>query len=87
MQVSIAIFKSHLAEYIRHAQSGLVVELTSHRKVVVRLTGVSQPDGTGASRLVAAGIAKWQGGKPVGAELRRKQKGTSVSNMVLADRN
>ena len=87
MRVSIAKFKSHLAEYIRHAQSGLVVELTSRRKVVARLAGVTQPDGTAVSCLVAAGIATWQGGKPVGAALRLNQKGASVSSMVLADRN
>ena len=87
MQVSIAKFKSHLADYVRRAQSGLVVELTSHRKVVARLAGVTQPDSTAVSRLVAAGIATWQGGKPVGAALRLNQKGASVSSMVLADRN
>jgi prevent-host-death family protein len=87
MQVSMAKFKSHLADYVRHAQSGLVVEVTSHRKVVARLAGVAQSDGTAASRLVAAGVATWQGGKPVGAALRLTDKGALVSSMVLADRN
>jgi prevent-host-death family protein len=87
MQVSIAKFKSHLANYVRHAQSGQVVELTSHRKVVARLAGVSPSDGTAASRLVAAGLATWQGGKPAGASLRLSEKGASISSMVLADRN
>jgi prevent-host-death family protein len=87
MQVSIAKFKSHLAYYIRQAQSGQVVELTSHRKVVARLTGVSQSDGIAASRLVTTGIATWQGGKPVGASLRLSEKGASISSMVLANRN
>jgi prevent-host-death family protein len=87
MQVSITKFKLHLAYYIRQAQSGQVVELTSHRKVVARLAGVSPSDGTPAARLVAAGLATWQGGKPVGTAMRLSEKGASVSSMVLADCN
>ncbi len=67
MEVTMREFKSHLAQYISKAQSGELIELTSHRKVVARLAGVLPPDGTAASRLLAAGAATWQGGKPTGA--------------------
>lgn len=40
MQVSMQEFKSHLSHYVSEAQSGQLVELTSHRKVVARIIGV-----------------------------------------------
>ena len=33
MQVSMQEFKSHLSRYVSQAQSGQLIELTSHRKV------------------------------------------------------
>ncbi len=85
MQVSVQEFKSHLSHYVEQAQSG-VIELTSHRKVVARIIGVRQSDNTGVARLLAAGVATWQGGKPEGAELRLQERGKPVSQMVLEDR-
>jgi prevent-host-death family protein len=90
MRIAIAEFKSHFAKYIRQVQSGDAIEVTSHRKVVARLQGVGQIDGTAASRLVAAGVATWQGGKPVGASLQlqpSEARGASLSALVLEDRN
>lgn len=86
MQVSMREFKSHLSQYVSQAQSGQLIELTSHRKVVARLAGVLPVEGAGVSRLLAAGAATWQGGKPEGAALVLQQKGTPVSKMVLEDR-
>lgn len=86
MQVSMREFKSHLAQYVSQAQSGQLIELTSHRKVVARLAGVSPADGSPVSRLLAAGVAVWRGGKPEGAALILQPKGTLVSKMVLDDR-
>ena len=86
MKVSMSEFKSHLSQYVSQAQSGELIELTSHRKIVARLTGVPKADGTALSRLLAAGMASWQGGKPEGAALILQQKGTAVSKIVLDDR-
>jgi len=86
MKVSIGEFKSHLAKYVSKAQSGELIELTSHRKIVARLAGVAPDDGSAVSRLLAAGTASWQGGKPNGATFLLQQKGTPVSKMVLDDR-
>ena len=86
MQVSMREFKSHLSSYVSQAQSGQLIELTSHRKVVARLVGVPSIDCVGVSCLLAAGIATWQGGKPVGAEIRLHENGKPVSALVLEDR-
>ena len=86
MQVSMRDFKSHLAEYILQARAGQTIELTSHRRVVARVEGVVAIDGTGASRLIAAGVAAWSGGKPAGATITLRAVGTPVSKIVLDDR-
>ena len=86
MQVSMQEFKSHLSRYVGEAQSGQLIELTSHRKVVARLIGVPAAESVGLSCLLAAGAATWQGGKPAGAEFRLQAQGVPVSAMVLEDR-
>lgn len=86
MQVSMQEFKSHLSQYVGQAQSGELIELTSHRKVVARLVGVPPADSAGVARLLAAGAASWQGGKPAGAALELRAVGKPVSALVLEDR-
>lgn len=86
MQVSMHEFKSHLSSYVSQAQSGQLIELTSHRKVVARLVGVPSTGSVGVSCLLAAGIATWQGGKPAGAALKLHEHGKLVSALVLEDR-
>lgn len=86
MKVSINELKSHLSHYVSQAQSGQLIELTSHRKVVARIVGVPSADSAGVSRLLAAGVATWQGGKPVGAALGLQAHGKLVSALVLEDR-
>ncbi len=86
MQVSMREFKSHLSRYISQAQSGQLIELTSHRKVVARIIGVPQTDSAGVERLLAAGVATWRGGKPVGAAFWLQVCGKPVSAMILEDR-
>ena len=86
MQVSMQEFKSHLSRYVGQAQSGQLIELTSHRKVVARIIGVPPTDSAGVSCLLAAGVATWQGGKPTGAAFRLQEHGKPVSALVLEDR-
>ena len=88
MNVSMQELKSHLAKYVGQAQSGQIIELTSHRKVVARLIGVpQQSDHLGVTRLLVLGGATWQGGKPKGAAFVLQETGKSVSAMVLEDRS
>lgn len=86
MLVSMQEFKSHLSQYVGQAQSGELIELTSHRKVVARLVGVPPAESVGVSRLLAAGAASWQGGKPAGAVFELQAGGKPISMMVLEDR-
>jgi len=86
MQVSIHEFKSHLSRYVGQAQSGEAIDLTYHRKVVARITGVPTTNQQGIARLLASGAASWQGGKPAGANICLNPHGTAVSAMVMDDR-
>lgn len=86
MIVSIHEFKSNLSKYVGQAQSGELIELTSHRKVVARIVGVPPTDIIGVSRLLAAGIATWQGGRPTGAVLNLQKRGKPISVLVMEDR-
>lgn len=86
MQVSMREFKSHLSRYVLEAQAGQSIELTSHRKVVARIIGVPAAVDVSVSRLLAAGAASWQGGKPVGAGISLLEQGKSVSALVMEDR-
>ncbi len=86
MRVPIHQFKSQMAKYVTQAQTGEVIELTSHRKVVARVIGVSKPESGGVGRLLTAGIATWDGGKPTGARIALSGAGKLVSEMILEDR-
>lgn len=86
MQVSMREFKSHLSRYVVQAQAGQLIELTSHRKVVARIVGIPAAANAGVSRLLAAGAASWQGGKPAGAEISLLERGKPVSALVMEDR-
>lgn len=86
MKVSMQDFKSHLSRYVNQARQGHLIELTSHRQVVARLIGVPMTDADGVSRLLAAGLATWQGGKPNGASICLNAQGKPLSTLVLEDR-
>jgi prevent-host-death family protein len=86
MRVPIHEFKSQLAKYVAQARSGQTIELTSHSKVVAHIVGVPQSASDGVTRLLEAGAATWQGGKPKGASLVLRGAGKPLSTMVLEDR-
>lgn len=86
MQISVRELKAHLSRYLSQAQEGQPVDVTSHRKVVARIVGVPAAESEGVARLVAGGLAKWGGGKPVGAAIQLTPVGRNVSEMVLEDR-
>jgi prevent-host-death family protein len=86
LRLQVRDFKARLSHYLRRARAGQTIEITSHRKVIARLTGVPPTESDGIARLVASGAAQWGGGKPRGAEIRLTEVGPRVSEMVLEDR-
>jgi prevent-host-death family protein len=86
MQVSIRDLKTHLSRYLAQAREGMALEITSHRKVVARITGVPESVSPVLGALIASGAAQWGGGKPEGAHIALTPGSQSVSRMVLEDR-
>lgn len=84
-QVPIREFKARLSHYLAKAARA-AIEVTSHKRVVARVTGVPPEAGEGIARLIASGAVSWNGGKPAGAAIRLAKRGSSVSETVLEDR-
>lgn len=86
MQVSIRELKAHLSHYLAQARSGAALEITAHRRVVARVTGVPAAAPSALANLIADGTAAWAGGKPQGAHIALSGGGASVSSIVIGDR-
>src|SRR4030042_5971508 len=63
MQVSIRELKAHLSRYLAQARQGTALEITSHRRIVARVTGVPEPAMPILGALIVRGAAQWEGGK------------------------
>jgi prevent-host-death family protein len=89
-QVSVRELKTHLSAWLARAQSGEVLEVTSHRRPIARITAVRTADPGTTHPLQAAidaGLVSWSGQKPAfPPPIRLKGGGKSVSEMVLEDR-
>ncbi len=86
-RVPIREFKARLSHYIAQAAAEYgVIEVTSHKKVVARVTGIPANAPEGVAALIASGAATWGGGKPVGATIRLSGGGRSLSDLVLDGR-
>jgi len=86
MPVSVREFKARLSHYLSEARAGRTVEVSSHRKVIARVTGVPDDSDSGPQRLVALGAATWEGGKPEGDEIRLQAGGRETSEIVMDQR-
>lgn len=89
-QVSVRDLKAHLSEWLARAQAGEVVEVTSHRKPIARITGL-KPFAQGASNplqaAIDAGIVSWSGEKPVfSPPVKLRGSGKLISEIVMEDR-
>lgn len=87
LQVAVRDLKAGLSRYLTQAQSGQVIEVTSHSKPVARLVGIPSTRAQGIAQLLATGAAQWRGGKPLlkkPVELSPADK--PLSSLVLEDR-
>ena len=89
-QVSVRDLKTHLSEWLARAQAGEVVEVTSHRKPIARITAV-KPANSGITsplqKAIDAGLISWNGEKPnlpPPVKLRGQRK--LLSDIVIEDR-
>ncbi|OQX13964.1 MAG: hypothetical protein BWK73_10850 [Thiothrix lacustris] len=81
MQISIRELKVNPSHYIRQAQAGHTVWLTSHKQVVARLVAATTP----ASQALLGNIpnVNWMGKKPNLNRVRPTLRGKSLADTVL----
>jgi antitoxin (DNA-binding transcriptional repressor) of toxin-antitoxin stability system len=86
--VGIRELKTHLSRHLRRVRSGARLLVTERGRVIATIDPVETPDHVEWARaLVAAGRARWGGGKPEGC--RRPvatTDGRTVSAVVLEER-
>lgn len=87
MPVPVREFKARLSHYLAQVRAGGTVEISSHRKVIARLTGAPEGHPPGIQRLLAAGAADYGGGKPRGSAVGLSRDAKSISEIVLEDRD
>jgi prevent-host-death family protein len=89
-QVSVRELKTHLSEWLARAQAGEVVEVTSHRKPIARITAVEPPESTSTNPLqkaIDAGLISWSGQKPnLPPPVKLRGQGKLLSDIVIEDR-
>jgi prevent-host-death family protein len=89
-QVSVRELKTHLSEWLSRVQSGEVVELTSHRKPIARITVAKPAEPTSTNPLqkaIDAGLISWRGQKPnLPPPVKLNDGGPLMSDIVIEDR-
>ncbi|MEB3194624.1 MAG: type II toxin-antitoxin system prevent-host-death family antitoxin, partial [Cyanobacteriota bacterium] len=89
-QVSVRDLKTHLSEWLGRVQAGEVVEVTSYRKPIARITAVNSAESTSSSSLqkaIDAGWISWNGQKPnMPPPVKLRGKGKLLSEIVIEDR-
>ena len=89
-QVSVRDLKTHLSDWLARAQSGEVVEVTSYRKPIARITAVKPADSGITSPLQKAidvGLISWNGEKPnLPPPVKLRGQVKLLSEIVIEDR-
>ena len=89
-QVSVRDLKTHLSEWLARAQSGEVVEVTSHRKPIARITALNPAASASTNPLqkaINAGVISWNGKNPViPPPIKLNDGGPLMSDIVIEDR-
>jgi prevent-host-death family protein len=89
-QVSVRELKTHLSEWLGRVQAGEVVEITSHRKPIARITAVNPAEAASSSPLqkaIDAGFISWNGQKPnLPPPVKLNDGGPLLSDIVIEDR-
>lgn len=86
--VGIRELKAHLSRHLKRVRSGTRLVVTERGRAIASIQPIDTArDVDWAHALVAAGRARWSGGKPEGAtSLVPIARGTSVADAVIEDR-
>jgi len=86
--VGIRELKAHLSRHLRRVRSGSRLVITERGQAIATIQPIEPPaDVEWAHAMVAAGRARWAGGKPSGLRPGVRIKGKkTVSDAVIEDR-
>lgn len=86
--VGVRDLKNRLSHHLKRVRAGARLVVTERGRAIATLVPVEErADMAWAYRMVAAGQAHWNGGKPVGARRRMARlAGQPASDAVLEDR-
>ena len=88
MPVPVRELKANLSEILSRAQSGEIIEVTSHNKPIARITGIQAAGSHPLGELTADDSVTWNGKKPSFAKHlpRLSEGGKSISKIIQEDR-
>lgn len=85
--VGIRELKAHLSRHLKRVRSGARLVVTERGRSIATISPIAaQPSVAWAQALIEAGRARWNGGKPAGANRPVKITGRTASSIVLEDR-
>ena len=86
--VGIRELKAHLSRHLRRVRAGSRLVITERGRAIATIQPIELPaDVEWAHALVAAGLARWSGGKPRGSNRQVRIKGNkTMSDAVIEDR-
>ena len=85
--VGIRELKAHLSRHLRRVRSGARLVVTERGRAIASIQPIApQSEVDWAHALVAAGRARWSGGRPEGATPVPLRRGKRVSDAVIEDR-
>jgi antitoxin (DNA-binding transcriptional repressor) of toxin-antitoxin stability system len=86
-RVGIRELKAHLSRHLKRVRSGVRLAVTERGRTIATINPVESPANVDwAHRLVAEGLAHWNGGKPPGVARPPKLARRTAAAIVLEDR-
>ena len=87
MKIAVHQLKASLSKLLARAQSGEVIEVTSHQKPIARIVGIPKSSEEPLNSLILNGALSWSGQKPaLKLPIQLLGSGKSVSSLIQEDR-
>ena len=87
MNVAVHQLKASLSKLLARAQSGEVIEVTSHQKPIARIVGIPKSTEEPLNSLILNGALSWSGQKPeLEPPIQLLGSGKSMSSQIQEDR-
>ena len=87
MKIAVHQLKASLSKLLARAQSGEIIEVTSHQKPIARIVGIPKSTEEPLNSLILNGALSWSGPKPaLKPPIQLLGSGKSTSSLIQEDR-